>query len=276
MQKTNLLLLPAILLTLIIIIFPVFELFQSSFFDPDFTTKNIEKFFSKKLYIKVLFNTVKISLGTTFLCFILGYPTAYYIAHSSKKLRGLFLFLILLPFWISILIRSYSWMAVLGIEGVINTILISIGISDKPIRMLYTTGTVYLAMVQIMLPIMILTTYSTMIRIEADYVKAARILGANPIQAFIKIYFPLSFSGVASGSIIIFILSMGFFITPALVGGKKDMMIGNLINFQINQLLNWGFASFIGLVLLMTTLIIVLIFIWITKFKIENRFENYK
>ena len=165
-------------------------------------------------------------------------------------------------------------MAVLGIEGVINTIFISIGILEKPIRMLYTTGTVYLAMVQIMLPIMILTAYSTMIRIEEDYIKAARILGANPIQAFLKIYFPLSFSGVASGSIIIFILSMGFFITPALVGGKKDMMIGNLINFQINQLLNWGFASFIGLVLLLTTLIIVLLFIWLTKFKIENRFEN--
>ena len=274
MHKTNLLLLPAISLTLIIIIFPVFELFQSSFFDPDFTTKNIEKFFSKKLYIKVLFNTVKISLGTTFLCFILGYPTAYFIAHSNKKFRGIFLFLILLPFWISILIRSYSWMAVLGIEGVINTIFISMGILEKPIRMLYTTGTVYLAMVQIMLPIMILTAYSTMIRIEEDYIKAARILGANPIQAFLKIYFPLSFSGVASGSIIIFILSMGFFITPALVGGKKDMMIGNLINFQINQLLNWGFASFIGLVLLLTTLIIVLLFIWLTKFKIENRFEN--
>tara|TARA_B100001175_G_C19417132_1_gene594200 strand:- start:207 stop:1031 length:825 start_codon:yes stop_codon:yes gene_type:complete len=274
MHKTNLLLLPAISLTLIIIIFPVFELFQSSFFDPDFTTKNIEKFFSKKLYIKVLFNTVKISLGTTFLCFILGYPTAYFIAHSNKKFRGIFLFLILLPFWISILIRSYSWMAVLGIEGVINTIFISIGILEKPIRMLYTTGTVYLAMVQIMMPIMILTAYSTMIRIEEDYIKAARILGANPIQAFLKIYFPLSFSGVASGSIIIFILSMGFFITPALVGGKKDMMIGNLINFQINQLLNWGFASFIGLVLLLTTLIIVLLFIWLTKFKIENRFEN--
>jgi len=274
MHKTNLLLLPAISLTLIIIIFPVFELFQSSFFDPDFTTKNIKKFFSKKLYIKVLFNTVKISLGTTFLCFILGYPTAYFIAHSNKKFRGIFLFLILLPFWISILIRSYSWMAVLGIEGVINTIFISIGVLEKPIRMLYTTGTVYLAMVQIMLPIMILTAYSTMIRIEEDYIKAARILGANPIQAFLKIYFPLSFSGVASGSIIIFILSMGFFITPALVGGKKDMMIGNLINFQINQLLNWGFASFIGLVLLLTTLIIVLLFIWLTKFKIENRFEN--
>lgn len=274
MQKSNLLLLPAISLTLIIIIFPVFELFQSSFFDPDFTTKHVEKFFSKKLYFKVLINTVKISIGTTFLCFILGYPTAYFIAHSNKKFRGYFLFLILLPFWISILIRSYSWMAVLGIEGVINTVFISIGIIDKPIRMLYTTGTVYLAMVQIMLPIMILTIYSTMIRIEEDYIKAARILGANPFQAFIKIYFPLSFSGVASGSIIIFILSMGFFITPALVGGKKDMMIGNLINFQINQLLNWGFASFIGLVLLLTTLIIVLLFVWLTKFKIENRFES--
>ena len=210
MQKTNLLLLPAITLTLVIIIFPIFELFQSSFFDPDFTTKHLEKFFSKKLYIKVLFNTVKISIGTTFFCFVLGYPTAYFIAHSNQKIRGYFLFLILLPFWISILIRSYSWMAVLGIEGVINTIFISIGILDKPVRMLYTTGTVYLAMVQIMLPIMILTIYSTMIRIEEDYIKAARILGANPFQAFIKIYFPLSFSGVASGSIISFIYQWVF------------------------------------------------------------------
>jgi putative spermidine/putrescine transport system permease protein len=113
-----------------------------------------------------------------------------------------------------------------------------------------------------------------MIRVEEDYVKAARILGANPIQAFYRIYFPLSFPGVASGAIIIFILSMGFFITPALVGGKKDMMIGNLINFQINQLLNWGFASFIGLVLLTSTLVIVLLFIYLTRFKIENRLSN--
>ena len=162
-------------------------------------------------------------------------------------------------------------MAVLGIEGVINTTLIFLGIIDQPIRMLYTTGTVYLAMVQIMLPIMILTCYGSMIRVEEGYIKAARILGAGPIQAFNKIYFPLSFPGVASGSIIIFILSMGFFITPALVGGKKDIMIGNLINFQINQLLNWGFASFIGLVLLIATLLIVLLFVYLTRFKIENR-----
>ena len=271
MKKEYLLILPAILLTIIIIIFPIFELLKSSFFDPDFTLKHLEKFFSKTLYSKVLFNTLKISLFSTLFCFLLGYPSAYFIAHSNKKFRGYFLFLILLPFWVSILIRSYSWMAVLGIEGVINTTLIFLGIIDQPIRMLYTTGTVYLAMVQIMLPIMILTCYSSMIRVEGDYVKAARILGASPIQAFYKVYFPLSFPGVVSGSIIIFILSMGFFITPALVGGKKDMMIGNLINFQINQLLNWGFASFIGLALLITTLLIVLLFVYLTRFKIENR-----
>ena len=271
MKQEYFLIIPAILLTIIIIIFPIFELLKSSFFDPNFTLIHLEKFFSKTLYLRVLFNTVKISLFTTLFCFLLGYPSAYFIAHSSKRFRGYFLFLILLPFWVSILIRSYSWMAVLGIEGVINTTLIFLGIIDQPIRMLYTTGTVYLAMVQIMLPIMILTCYGSMIRVEGDYVKAARILGASPIQAFYKVYFPLSFPGVASGSIIIFILSMGFFITPALVGGKKDMMIGNLINFQINQLLNWGFASFIGLALLITTLLIVLLFVYLTRFKIENR-----
>jgi len=271
MKKEHLLILPALLLTILIIILPIFELLKSSFFDPDFTLRHLEKFFSRTLYIEVLFNTVKISLFSTLFCFILGYPAAYFIAHSNKRFRGYFLFLILLPFWVSILIRSYSWMTVLGIEGVINTTLIYLGVIDQPIRMLYTTGTVYLAMVQIMLPIMILTCYGSMLRVEEDYVKAARILGAGPIQAFYKVYFPLSFPGAASGSIIIFILSMGFFITPALVGGKKDIMIGNLINFQINQLLNWGFASFIGLVLLIVTLLIVLLFIYLTRFKIENR-----
>lgn len=271
MKKEHLLILPALILTILIIIFPIFELLKSSFFDPDFTLRHLEKFFSKTLYIEVLLNTVKISLFTTLFCFILGYPSAYFIAHSNKRFRGYFLFLILLPFWVSILIRSYSWMTVLGIEGVINTTLIYLGVIDQPIRMLYTTGTVYLAMVQIMLPIMILTCYGSMLRVEEDYVKAARILGAGPIQAFYKVYFPLSFPGGASGSIIIFILSMGFFITPALVGGKKDIMIGNLINFQINQLLNWGFASFIGLALLIVTLVIVLLFVYLTRFKIENR-----
>jgi len=271
MKKEHLLILPALLLTILIIILPIFELLKSSFFDPDFTLRHLEKFFSRTLYIEVLFNTVKISLFSTLFCFILGYPAAYFIAHSNKRFRGYFLFLILLPFWVSILIRSYSWMTVLGIEGVINTTLIYLGLIDQPIRMLYTTETVYLAMVQIMLPIMILTCYGSMLRVEDAYVKAARVLGAGPIQAFYKVYFPLSFPGAASGSIIIFILSMGFFITPALVGGKKDIMIGNLINFQINQLLNWGFASFIGLVLLIVTLLIVLLFIYLTRFKIENR-----
>ena len=253
------LLFPAVALLLVFFAYPIVELMKASLFDPHFTTAHIEKFFVRKVYFRVFLNTVEISALVTILCFLIGYPAAYFLAHARHRLRPYLIFLILLPLWVSVLIRSYSWMAILGREGLINTFLIWLGLTSEPIAMLYTRGAVYVAMVQILLPIMILTCYSVMAEIDRDLVKAARVLGASPVRAFVNVFLPLSMSGARNGAIIIFILSMGFFITPALVGGRKDMMIGNLIVFQIDELVNWGFASAIGLILLVATVCIVLL-----------------
>ena len=253
------LLFPAVALLLVFFAYPIVELMKASFFDPHFTTSHIEKFFLRKVYFRVFLNTAEISALVTLLCFMIGYPAAYFLAHARRGLRPYLIFLILLPMWVSVLIRSYSWMAILGREGLINTFLIWLGLSSEPIAMLYTRGAVYVAMVQILLPIMILTCYSVMAEIDKDLIKAARVLGASPVRAFANVFLPLSISGARNGAIIIFILSMGFFITPALVGGRKDMMIGNLIVFQIDELVNWGFASAIGLILLVFTVCIVLL-----------------
>jgi putative spermidine/putrescine transport system permease protein len=137
--------------------------------------------------------------------------------------------------------------------------LLTLGWVSEPVSMLYTTAAVHLAMVQILLPIMILTCYGVMRGIEPNLIRAAHVLGAGQFRAFLHVYLPMSLSGVRNGSIVIFILSMGFFITPELVGGRKDMMIGNLIVFQIDQLANWGFASAIGIILLIATVCLVLL-----------------
>lgn len=253
------LLLPAVGLLLVFFAYPLVELMKASVFDPTFSLAHFEKFVSRKVYPRVFFNTLEISALVTLLCFLIGYPAAYFLAHVRSRLRPFLIFLILLPLWVSILIRSYSWMAVLGREGLINALLMGLGVTSEPVPMLYTTGAVYVAMVQILLPIMILTSYAVMVEIDRDLIKAARVLGASPFRTFLFVYLPLSLSGARNGAIIIFILSMGFFITPALVGGRKDMMIGNLIVFQIDELVNWGFASAIGIILLVSTICLVLL-----------------
>ncbi len=229
--------------------------------------EHLGRVFDKPIYLTVLYRTVRVSIVVTVVCFLTGYPAAYFLAHTRPAARVYLIFLILLPFWTSLLIRTYSWIAVLGRNGVVNGILIELDLVSEPLRMLYTTGTVYLAMVQILLPIMILTCYSVMIDIDRDLIKAARVLGAGPFRAFLRVFFPLSFPGVATGTIIIFILSMGFFVTPALVGGRRDLMAGNLIEFQISEMVNWGFASALGVTLLAVTIIIVMAFRLLTKSK---------
>jgi ABC-type spermidine/putrescine transport system permease subunit I len=254
-----LLLLPALLIVLAFFAFPILDLMKASLFDPRFTTAHFVKLFTQSIYWRVSLNTIETALATTLLCVLIGYPAAYFLAHSPARWRPLLIFLILVPMWVSVLIRSYAWMAVLGREGLINTLLMATGVIAEPLPMLYTTGAVYLAMVQILLPIMILTCYGVMREIEPDLIKAARVLGAGRRRAFLHVYLPLSLSGVRNGATVIFILSMGFFITPELVGGRKDMMIGNLIVFQIDKLANWGFASAISIVLLVATVGLVLL-----------------
>ena len=177
LNRPAVLLLPALALLLLLFAYPIVELMKLSFFDPDFTTAHFEKFFSRKVYPRVFWNTVELSVVVTVLCFFIGYPAAYFLAHVRSRARPYLIFLILLPLWVSILIRSYSWMAILGREGLINTLLQGLGLTTEPVAMLYTSGAVFVAMAQILLPIMILTCYGVMAEIDRDLIKAARVLG---------------------------------------------------------------------------------------------------
>jgi ABC-type spermidine/putrescine transport system permease subunit I len=162
--------------------------------------------------------------------------------------------MVVLPFFTAFLVRTYAWMVILGRNGLINQVLMNWGIISTPLKLIYNLIGVYIGMVQILLPFMILPVYSVMVGIDRGLMKAGESLGANPFRVFFHIFLPLSLPGVGAGSILVFIISLGFFITPALLGGANDVMISMLIESQVNELLNWGFASALGTILLVIIL----------------------
>ena len=263
------LLLPILILLIVFMVVPVFRIFVLSFFDPDFTLKHYLKFYNVGIYSQILLRTLTISLMVSFCCLIVGYPVAYLMADVSDKTSKILLIFVVLPMWTGILVRTYAWMVLLGRKGILNKLLIYLDVIAEPLKVLYTTKAVVLAMVQILVPLMILPLYATMKGIDRNLLKASNILGAGPLRTFWRIFLPLSTPGILAGFTLVFILSMAFFITPALVGGRKDIMIAMLIESQVTRLLNWGFAAALSLILMAMTLIIILIF---NKFIGINRF----
>lgn len=237
---------------------PSLDIIRTSIFDPTLTGAHFARFFTRSIYWAVFWKTIKTSALVAIICALVGYPVAYFISQRSRQNQFLLMFFIFIPLWMSVLIRSYAWMVVLGREGMINSALISMGLIDQPLKLLFTTGAVFVAMVQILLPIQIISCFSAMTEIDMDLIRAARVMGARPMQAFRRVFLPLSLDGTVTGALIVFMLSMGFFITPALVGGRKDLMLANLIDFHVERL-NWGFASTIALVLLVGTICSILI-----------------
>ncbi|BBK34452.1 putative spermidine/putrescine transport system permease protein [Stella humosa] len=251
---------PAVALIGLLFLFPLFGVMKQSIFNPGFTLESVEKLMTSPVASIVMRRTFVLALSVTALCCVLGYPLAYFLATMSKRWRAFFLYLILLPFWISVLIRTYTWMVLLGREGLVNNAMLGLGIVDEPVQMLFTGFAVHLAMVQILLPIVILTCFASMVEIDPQLVRAARTLGATPFKAFLRVFFPMSIGGAAAGAIICFILSLGFYVTPALLGGRRNIMLANLIDFEVHQTLNWSFASALALVLLAATLILLGLF----------------
>ncbi|MGI6853965.1 ABC transporter permease [Mesorhizobium sp. 1B3] len=249
-------LLPALVLALLMFAVPVAFVFTEAFFTPELSLAHFERFFARQAYLSVYQNTLLVSAITSTICLLLGYPMALFIVHQPPHRRPLLLFLVLVPLWMSILVRTYAWMVVLGREGIINTVLQWLGIINEPLPMMFSTGAVYVAMVQLLLPIMIVTCYSAMTEIDPGLVRAACVCGASPLAAFRKVFLPLSLEGAVTGWSVIFILSMGFFIVPALVGGRKDVLLGNMIVNQISQA-NWGFAGALAIILLVSTIMLV-------------------
>ncbi len=205
-----------------------------------------------RIYLPLLRRTLAVSLGITLLCLLLGYPIAYLIAHSPPPRANLLLLLVLVPFWTSLLVRTTSWIVLLQTQGVINDALAAVGLiaEDQRIAMIYNmTGTV-VAMTHVLLPFMVLPLYSVMRTIPPLYMSAAASLGASFPQAFRRVFWPQTLPGVGAGSLLVFILAIGYYITPALVGGQSGQLISNMIAYHMQQSLNWGLAAALGGILL--------------------------
>jgi len=203
-----------------------------------------------QIYLQLYSKTLNMALVITLLCALLGYPLAYYLAGLPSNRANLLLVLVLLPFWTSLLVRTTSWIALLQTNGVINSTLMGIGLISQPFEMLYTSFATVVAMTHILLPFMILPLYSVMRGIDPSYMRAALSLGDKPIPAFIRIYFPMTLPGLSAGALLVFIISVGYYITPALVGGTDGQMISNIIAFHMQRSNNWELAAALGSLLL--------------------------
>ena len=254
--KYLLLLSSPLLFLLALYAYPISRMLLLSLFDPKFTVTHYAHFFKVSAYLSILINTFKMSISVTVICLLLGYPVAYLLSTTSSRTRNLLMVMIVLPFFTAILVRTYAWMVILGRNGILNQLLISWGFISSPLKLMHNLLGVYVGMVQILLPFMILPLYSVMVGIDRGLMKAAENLGANPFRVFFHVFLPLSLPGVGGGSLLVFILALGFFITPSLLGGVSDVMISMLIENHVSNLLNWGFASAIAVVLLAITLTI--------------------
>ena len=215
---------------------------------------NYIRVFSVPVYVMVLENTFKIGVGVTLITALLAYPLAYLLSTLPGRVATAMLGMVVLPWFTSLLVRSFAWMILLGQNGIVNHALISMGLIAKPLPLLYSPFGVYIATVHILLPYMVLTLYSVMRGIDLRLVRAARAAGASPWRAFIHIYLPLSMPGVVAGCLLVFIMAIGFYVTPALLGGPHQTMIAQMIATEMLDNLNWGFGAALATVLLVITI----------------------
>lgn len=214
----------------------------------------------RAVYKDIYLRTFIISLSVTIATLILGYPVAWLTANLPPRIGNLLLICVLLPFWTSLLVRTTAWFVLLQDNGIINNMLITLHISSEPMKLIFSRFGTLVAMTHIQLPFTLLPIYSVMKTISPSYMRAARSLGAGPVTAFIRVYLPQTLPGVAAGCLLTFILCLGYYITPALVGGPNDQMVSGIIADAMNRDLNWGKASALGAILLFATILLYLVY----------------
>ncbi len=224
-----------------------------------FYLDNWHKTLTDRFYRDILFNTLKIAAITTVICALMGYPAAYFIARSRGN-KMVLLLLLMLPFWISYIIRTMSWINILGTSGALNSLLLSLGIINEPVQMLYNEATVILGLVHFLLPFMVLNVYVSLEGIDTNLEDAANSLGATRWQAFTQVTLPLSLPGLAAGGLLCFVLGAGTYITPVILGGPRDAMFANLVFEAIITQLNWPLGSALSLLLLIVLGLLVAVY----------------
>lgn len=234
------------------------DIIKRSFWDSDgFTLEYYIKIFTEPLYTKVLFNTLKIGAIVTLTALMLAYPMAYLsVRAKSNTVKRLITGGVLIPYWISMLVRIFAWQVILQNNGVLNQLLMMLGIIDQPIQILYTTTAVVISLVHILIPYMFMSLQSNMEGIDRNLTTAAEGMGARPVKNFLQIFLPLSKPGIFSGSLMVFVLALGFYIAPALLGGSEGTMLSNIIETNMNNF-NWNIASALSMELLVCVFVIV-------------------
>jgi len=246
--------LPALLLLALLFAFPVLRLLGLSLEGGSLGWYG--KALGEGLYLEVFWITFRIAALVTLLALLLGYPLAYFLATTTRFWTTLGFIFVILPLWTSILVRTYAWMVLLGRNGVVNRILLDLGLVREPLPLLYNELGVVIGMVHVLIPYMVLPIYSALKRLDPSLAQAAEGLGAPASRIFLRIVLPLTLDGVFAGAILVFVLSLGFFITPALLGGGRVIMIAVLIEQQVRETLDWSFAGALSAVLLVATVAI--------------------
>lgn len=249
---------PLLLFLLVLFVLPLARVLALAWTGPGGLHGVMAELWGTPLYRDVLVRTFRISLTVTLICLGLGYPLAYVIATGPRRLSLLLLTLVIVPFWISVLGRSFTWLVLLQRNGVVNQLLRGLGLIREPIPLVYNELGVYVGMVHILLPFMVLSLYGVLRGIDPTLLRAAANLGATDWQAFWRVFFPLSLPGVTAGSTLLFAVGLGFFITPALLGGGKVTLIAMLIEANVRETLDWPLAAALSALLLLTTLAVLL------------------
>lgn len=255
--------LPLLLVMLALFVLPILLMLARSVTQPEWTLEHYQDLIETSVYVRVLGRTLRIALTTTIACALLGYPLAYWMRGLSPQRQVIAVALVVLPFWISILVRTYAWIVVLGNAGVVNRLLLDLGLAGAPVAFLYNELGVVIGTTNVLLPFLVLPLFAAMLRIDGRLMQAAESLGASRGTVFRRIFFPLSLPALAAGSILVFILTFGFFITPAILGGGRVPMVANALDLLINQFARWETAAALSTVLLVVTLACFAVSRWI-------------
>lgn len=249
---------PALLLVAVLMLVPVGWLFWLSVLSDggSFSLEHYRRLWEQPSYGRTFVTTFQVSALTTLICMLLGYPLAYVLSELPKRTANLCMIAVLLPLWTSMLVRTYAWLVLLQRRGLINTWGQQLGWWDEPLALVHNLTGTLVGTVHVMLPFLVMPLYAAMCAIDRDLLKAAANLGATPTQSFWRVFFPLSLPGLGTGALIVFILCLGFYITPAVLGGGKVIMVSTRIATDIELFFNWGAASALGVVLLVLTMLI--------------------
>jgi len=272
LKKGKLLALPTVVWLLLFFLVPLVFVLGFAFMqrgaygtvEMQFTLDNIVRVFDP-LYMGTLWETVKIAVITTVLCLLIGYPFAYTITIVDRKYRSILLLLATIPFWINFLVRSYAWIVILRSQGLVNTLLLKLGIISEPLNLLYNTPSVILGMVYSLLPFMILPVYAAIEQLDKRKLEAAYDLGATPVKAFWNVTVPMTMSGIATGSILVFVSSIGMFVVSDVMGGSKVALIGNVIQNQFLGARDWPFGSALSMIVVLFSVLLIYLYYRATK-----------